>query len=332
MYRPQYVPVRICPQCRRAPLGLYGMGPNGQPIETICETCRQENIRRSEAAARDHRQRNNGRRTPGPLCARCGRSRPAPGCTFCAECIAADAAFSTPSIHFEGNLFPPRPDTRAFCVQCNRNRAAYSRCRCHQCISAEQDSLPNTREDEDRPQHRYSPRDRPDVNMDEPVIYYPQQRICSICDRARAEPDMRPSPAPTAARDVVPRPAGFVALVTEMQTLTCTSGPRLAVGAGLDHRLRGTRSMTLRLPDIEGSVRRLGARHRLPDVDGSVRRLEARHHLHGGARSSTIRLPDVEARHRLGGRRHLGARNLSLGVRCSNWHEEKMKLGHRGRR
>ncbi|KAH0426124.1 hypothetical protein CcaCcLH18_10534 [Colletotrichum camelliae] len=177
------------------------------------------------------------------------------------------------------------------------------------------DSLPNTRE-EDRPQHRYSPRDRPDVNMDEPITYYPQQRICSICDRARAEPDMRPSPAPTAARDVVPRPTGFVALVTEMETLTCTSGPRLAVGAGLDHRLRGTRSMTLPLPDIEGSVRRLGALHRLPDVDGSVRRLEVRRHLPGGARSSTIRLPDVEARRRLGGRRHLGARSLSLGVRC----------------
>lgn len=162
------------------------MGPNGQPIETICENCRQQNIHNAEIAARAHQQANNGRRTPGPLCARCGRSRPSPACTFCPECIAADAAFSTPSIHFEGNLFPPRPDNRPFCSQCNRNRAAYSRSRCHQCISAEQASVPNTREE--RRQSHYGRPNVPGVNLDEPVTIYPQQRICSICDRARAEP------------------------------------------------------------------------------------------------------------------------------------------------
>lgn len=123
---------------------------------------------------------------------------------------------------------------------------------------------------------------------------------------------MRPSPAPTAARDVVPHPTGFAGLVIEIET------PRLAVRAGLDRRLPGgTQSMTLRLHDVD--VRHLEIPHRLPDggrssklcfpvVDGVVRRLEARH-----------RLPDVNGGilGRLEARHHPIARNaLCLGARC----------------
>ncbi|KAK1856433.1 hypothetical protein CCHR01_01004 [Colletotrichum chrysophilum] len=183
--------------------------------------------------------------------------------------------------------------------------------------SAHNASVPNIREE--RRQSHYGRPNVPGFNMDEPVTIYPQQRICSICDRARAEPaedvtrtDMRPSPAPTAARDVVPRPTGFAGLVIEMET------PRLAGRAGLDRRPPGgTQYMTLRLHDVV--VRRLEIPHRLPDggrsstlcfpvVDGVVRRLEASH-----------RLPDVNGGilGRLEARHHPIARNtLCLGARC----------------
>nr|XP_036581072.1 uncharacterized protein CTRU02_09037 [Colletotrichum truncatum]KAF6789245.1 hypothetical protein CTRU02_09037 [Colletotrichum truncatum] len=176
---------RVCPQCKKTPMGrLPAIGPGGRPIESVCEACRQQNIRNSVTAARalqaipSDNQGSRGSSTQSNRCRRCHRQNTVNGRDLCPECTAADIAFGP---HGQANSSAgalPQGDNHV-CIQCNRNITALGRAQCHECISAGNTSNRG---------RRFQPAPLP---LQGSHISDIRSGVCDVCHRKQVPPGQR---------------------------------------------------------------------------------------------------------------------------------------------